>query len=199
MEKIKNNKVLIVVDAQNDFVTGSLANWEARRAVPIIAKQIKACVSDGWNVVLTKDEHHIPTYRHSQEGRKLPIEHCIIQTEGWKFVNAIYEVLPRELPFTKKIRIVHKSTFGYDGWRKLFNSIPEFSLDGPKQIYICGFCTDICVITNAILLKTYYPESEIFVLADCCAGTTPEKHRMALEVMKSCQIEVIFDELEVQK
>ena len=190
---METNKVLVVIDAQNDFVYGSLANPEAQKVIPTLVRRVKECVSERYPIIFTQDTHCKEIYPKTQEGRKLPVEHCLFGWAGWQIVQEVMDCVD---PLHNPMRICYKDGFGYQKWK---DNYTDCYLKDAKQIYICGFCTDICVITNALLLKTYYPEAEIIVLADCCAGTTPEKHRMALEVMKSCQIEVIFDELEVQE
>ena len=193
METKKINSILVVIDAQNDFVYGSLENDEAKKAVPIIAKTVKMFANSGRPIIFTQDTHSKETYLKSQEGRKLTVEHCLFGTIGWEIADEVFNHIDKlHTPY----RVCYKEGFGYQKWK---DNYTDCYLKDADYIFICGFCTDICVITNALLLKTYYPEAEIIVLADCCAGTTPENHRMALEVMKSCQIEVMFDELEVKE
>lgn len=170
------NKLLIVVDMQRDFVTGSLGTPEAQAIVPNVEKKVEEYRSRDDIVIFTADTHY-DNYLDTQEGKKLPVPHCIVGTPG-------YEIIP-ELQAKQSTleKIYPKETFGYKWnicpWMKCYN------------IEITGVCTDICVVTNALVLKTYYPDIEITVDASCCAGTTPEKHKEALEIMKSCQINVI--------
>lgn len=169
-------KVLIIVDMQNDFVTGSLGTKEAQNIVPNIKKKIKEYLDCGESVAFTQDTH-FEDYFETNEGRNLPVEHCRFKTEGWKICP---ELDIPDLPHYTK------DTFGYEYWKEAF---PE----DIKEIELCGVCTDICVVSNALVLKMLYPETNIVVDASCCAGVTPEKHKAAMEVMKSCQI-VVIDE-----
>ena len=175
-------KTLIVVDMQNDFITGPLGTPEAVSIVPKVEKKIEEYRERGEQIIFTRDTHFEKHYKYSLEGQKLPVEHCIAGTPGWQIVNELASYYDKR---------VDKYTFGYDGWTlKLFNDIPE-------EIELVGICTDICVISNAILLKTMLPaiaNIEITVDASCCAGTTPDNHKAALQVMKSCQINVIGED-----
>ena len=183
-------KVLVVVDVQKDFVDGSLGTPEAQAIVPKIEEKI---LNGGYDEVLyTFDTHYLPEYWESSEGKKLPVEHCIKGTPGW--CSALSTDKDRK-------SIIEKDKFGYLGWYSFINRTrhrcePWDSEDDTdakiaESIELVGLCTDICVVTNALILKTYYPETPITVDASCCAGTTPEAHKAALTVMKSCQIDVI--------
>ena len=181
MEEEKK-KVLIVVDVQNDFVTGSLGTPEAQAIIPNVKEKFDEYKNNGDYVILTKDTHH-SDYADTSEGRKLP-EHCMYGTKGWEIVDELdYKNLD-------SFMVCCKSTFGFDDWdwEETFDIADDSSL---LDIEIIGICTDICVITNALLIKTYYPEAKITVDASCCAGSTPEKHKAALDVMESCQINII--------
>jgi len=173
-------KYLIIIDMQNDFVTGSLGTPEAVTIVDRIKNKIENEFDDLDGVFFTRDTHGYD-YFNTQEGKKLPIKHCIFETAGWTIVDELIE------PFlTHKnifVKTINKNKFGTFEWEKYIKY--------PTEIEICGVCTDICVIVNALILKTMFPETEIIVDASCCAGTTPEMHRKALDVMKSCQIDVI--------
>lgn len=169
-------KTLIVVDVQNDFVTGLLGTDEAKKAIPSIKEKIeKYSKTPNYTIIYTQDTHY-EDYLETQEGKNLPVPHCISGTEGWKVV-----------PFVDNNNWPHlcKPTFGFGGWGFAINE------DEVEEIELIGFCTDICVVSNALLLKAQFPEIKITVDASCCAGVTPEKHATALEVMKSCQINVI--------
>lgn len=166
-------KLLIVIDMQNDFVTGCLGTPEARAIVPKVKKKIEEW--DG-ELLFTRDTHN-EDYLNTPEGKKLPIPHCIENTDGWKIVDGL------EQP---NCRYIDKNTFGWRRWREFCNQFEE--------IHIVGLVSNICVVTNALILKTIYPFAEIIVDASCCAGTTPQAHRAAMEVMKSCQITVIGEE-----
>lgn len=170
----KMNKVLIVVDLQNDFVTGPLGTKEAVNIVPKVEKYVKECAGNFYQVIFTKDCHS-DFYPFTVEGQYVP-KHCIPDTEGYKIVN--------NLDKGYFFDVLNKETFGYLKWDKeLFVA--------PDVIEIVGVCTDICVISNALILRSIFPKARIIVHSDMCAGTTPEKHMAALEAMKSCLIEVI--------
>lgn len=166
-------KTLIVVDMQYDFITDALGTPEAQAIVPNVKRKIEEYLSRGDRVIFTRDTHH-DNYLNSQEGKKLPVPHCIENTHGWEVISAIDNPACLHL---------NKLTFGYMGW--------DIRLSKPSEIELVGVCTDICVISNALILKATFREAEITVDASCCAGVTPEKHKAALEVMKSCQINVI--------
>ena len=166
-------KTLIVIDMQNDFVTGSLGTNEAQHIVPNVKKKLEEYYERGDQVFFTRDTHS-KNYLQTLEGKKLPVEHCIEGTKGWEIVS--------DLPVDKDAMIINKTSFGFSGWHL-------YSLG--NEIEILGLCTDICVISNALILKAKFPDSEIYVDVSCCAGTTPELHGKALDIMKSCQVNVI--------
>lgn len=168
-------KVLIVIDMQNDFITGNLGSKEAEAIVPAVVKKIREWDGD---MIVTLDTHE-ENYMETLEGHYLPVPHCIRMTDGWE-INE--EVLGAMSPQYVTIK---KPTFGSIELPKLLER------NNYKEFHIIGLCTDICVISNALLLRAHYPNSKIVCDARCCAGVTPEKHKAALEVMKSCQIEVI--------
>ena len=171
-------KTLICVDMQNDFIDGSLANPAAAAIVPDMAEYIKNF--DG-QIIFTRDTHY-PNYMETQEGRNLPVMHCQYGSEGWEIQDDLFEaVRGRYIEWS----VVDKNSFG-DTY-ELEDEIDAYS----DEIYLCGTCTDICVISVALNLKARFPEIKMYCIADLCAGLTPEKHAAALEVMKSCQIEVI--------
>lgn len=169
-------KTLIVVDMQNDFITGPLGTPEARAIVPKVKEKIEEYRKRGDQIIFTRDSHY-ESYLLTLEGKHLPIKHCIIDTDGWEIIPG----LMRSCDYC-----VRKHGFGYDEWD---NTIYE--LDFADSIELIGVCTDICVVSNALILKSYYRHTEITIDASCCAGTTPENHKAALQVMKSCQINVI--------
>ena len=174
--------ILIVVDMQNDFIDGALGTAEAQAMVERTATHIRARREAGWTVVATMDTHG-ENYMDTQEGRKLPVPHCIKGTDGWQFPDIIRDALGVDCI------IVEKPTFGS---ARLPEVVRELCGDEtPVTLEFVGLCTDICVVSNALLLKAFYPEIEMRVVADCCAGVTPEKHRAALETMASCQITVL--------
>ena len=168
-------KRLIVVDMQNDFIDGSLGTPEAQAIVGNVAEKIKTYPSE--DVFATRDTHG-PGYLDTQEGRNLPVEHCIKGTPGWEIRPEIAELLTGA-------RIVDKPTFGSTELADIIAGIAEKEEIG---IELVGLCTDICVVSNALLLKARMPEVPITVDPLCCAGVTPEKHDAALVTMASCQI-----------
>lgn len=169
-------KVLVVIDMQNDFVTGSLANPAAQAIVPNIAKKIKEYQKKKDKIIFTRDTHR-SDYLKTAEGKALPVPHCVHGTWGWIVVDELNH---------PECKHIDKPTFGYKHWEyEIYDGTGEVS-----EIELVGTCTDICVISNALLLKTEYPDVKISVDSSCCAGLTPEKHAAALEVMKSCQINV---------
>ena len=168
-------RLLIVVDMQNDFITGSLGTPEAQAIVPNVKAKIEEYKANGDEIIFTRDTHNAD-YLETQEGKRLPVKHCIKGTWGW--------IVADEVNYPE-YRSVDKNSFGYNHWDYWISE------DEIYQIELVGLCTDICVVSNALVLKTIYPEVFMVVDADCCAGTTPEKHVAALETMKSCQIAVV--------
>lgn len=188
-------KVLVIVDMQTDFISGSLGTPEAQAIVPNVVNKMKEHKNTGTVILFTKDTHH-EWYLGTPEGKKLPIPHCIKDTEGWAIDRTIHNEFKTGGYATYSAgdiingRIT-KSTFGsYD----LVDALCDLDCqidEGITEIELCGVCTDICVISNTIMIKNAFPDVPIMVDASCCAGVTPEKHTAALEVMKSCQIDVI--------
>lgn len=167
---------LIVVDMQNDFVTGALGTKEAEKIVPNVKVKIRKFNGE---IIFTRDTHQ-QNYLDTQEGKLLPVPHCIEGTEG-------FEIVP-ELD-TTGCKIINKPTFGS-------KELGEYlTLENRKEkiesITLVGLCTDICVISNAMLIKAFLPEVPITVDSSCCAGVTPESHQRALESMKTCQIQIM--------
>lgn len=169
-------KILIVVDMQNDFISGALGTKEAQAIVPKVAEKIKGF--DG-RVIFTRDTH-FENYADTQEGRKLPVPHCIQGTVGW-------EICPQLAPLCTAPP-VDKPTFGSSTLGGMLAA--ENQREGIESITLIGLCTDICVISNALLIKAFLPEVEVRVDAACCAGVTPESHKTALAAMLPCQITV---------
>ncbi|MDO4285648.1 MAG: isochorismatase family cysteine hydrolase [Eubacteriales bacterium] len=172
-------KFLIVVDMQKDFVTGSLGTREAQAIVPAVVRKVQEF--DG-SVLFTKDTHE-ENYLASQEGRLLPVPHCIRGTDGW-------QLLPELDAFCAEhgCRVYEKPTFGCTALAHDLCAVN--AAEGIESIELIGLCTDICVVSNALLLKAAMPEVPILVDESCLAGVTPEKHDAALETMRSCQITV---------
>lgn len=165
-------KTLIVIDMQNDFIDGSLGTKEAQAIVSNVKKKIEEYKSRGDQIIFTRDTH-FENYLETNEGKHLPVQHCVYETSGWE--------ISKELDTDNAI-LVNKKTFGYRGWY-------EFGFN--EDVELVGLCTDICVVSNALILKAMYPEINISVDASCCAGVTPESHKAALTTMKMCQINVI--------
>jgi len=169
--------ILIVVDMQNDFITGSLGSDRAKNIVPRIAEKIEAARKRGDFIVYTQDTHE-KTYLESFEGKHLPVSHCIRGSEG---IQIYPELAPRQGEI-----VLEKPTFGSVELPGLLK--PYIKPD--TVIELCGVCTDICVVSNALLLRAHYPENEIVVDSAACAGVTPEGHEAAVTTMRACQIEV---------
>jgi len=174
------NKYLIIVDMQNDFIDGALGTAEAEAILPKVIEKVKKFSG---TIVFTYDTHD-EEYLKTQEGQHLPAPHCIEGTEGWKLPKTL-----EDLRFTVGGKAFTKPTFGskelgeyllIENRRKIIDSIE-----------IIGLCTDICVISNALLIKAFLPETEILVDASCCAGVTPESHERALKAMEMCHIKVV--------
>ena len=174
-------KFLIVVDMQADFITGSLGSEQAAAIVPNVVEKIKQF--DG-RIIFTRDTH-FGDYMKTQEGRKLPVPHCIKDSNGWQICNEIRQ-LTETLP-SNHISYIDKPTFGCVKHPEMIANFGE-TID---SITLCGLCTDICVISNAMILKAAFPEVPITVDASCCAGVTNESHTTALEAMRAVQIEIV--------
>ena len=180
------NKYLIVIDMQNDFIDGSLGTSEAQAIVSNVKQKIEDAKKLGYKIIFTQDTH-FEDYLKTMEGKNLPVEHCIIGSEGW-------EISP-ELDTDGCYAIIGKPSFGYVDWKRYLDEWYENEIEAwtedPEYIEIVGLCTDICVVSNALILKALYPETEIVLDASCCAGVTPESHNAAITTMKMCQIKVI--------
>ena len=170
---------MIVVGMQKDFVDGSLGTAEAVAIVDKVASRIAAF--DG-RIFATLDTHQAD-YLETAEGKKLPVPHCIKDTDGWLLNEKVMYALSE-----KNYRTIEKGTFGST---KLVEEIAKLAADGEVAVELIGLCTDICVVSNALLLKAHFPEMGIAVDASCCAGVTPKTHEAALETMKMCQIDII--------
>ncbi len=166
-------KTLVVVDMQKDFIDGALGTKEAVAIVPNVAKKIEEYRTNGNQIIFTRDTHQ-KNYLDTQEGKNLPVEHCIEGTDGWQ--------IAKELVVSANDLVINKVTFGHVWNRDLIKG---------TEIELVGLCTDICVISNALGLKSVLPEIPICVDASCCAGVTSQSHTNALEAMKMCQINVI--------
>ena len=168
--------VLIVVDMQNDFIDGALGTAEAVSIVPNVVEKVKSFPG---TVIFTRDTH-TENYLSTQEGRKLPVTHCVKGTPGWQ--------IRAELEALRKTDAVDKPGFGSTALAHMLASMDK--AEGLSSVTLVGLCTDICVISNAMLIKAALPEVPVIVDAACCAGVTPESHKTALSAMKMCQIQV---------
>lgn len=169
-------KVLAIIDMQKDFIDGALGTKEAAAIVPKVAARLAQARVDGETVVFTRDTHHAD-YLLTQEGQKLPVPHCLEGTDGWQIDAALA---------VEDAPIFDKPGFGSPALIEYLRSLP--ALDGVEFI---GLCTDICVITNAMMTKGALPEVPLSVRADCCAGVTPQSHETALQAMRMCQISIV--------
>ena len=168
-------KFLIVVDMQNDFIDGALGTKEAVAILPAVKSKIEGF--DG-RILFTRDTHEAD-YLETQEGKNLPVEHCIKGTDGWQ--------IHPDLDALRKEEAVDKPSFGSVALAQMLKAYDTYE-EKIDEITLIGLCTDICVISNAMLIKAYLPETPIFVDAECCAGVTPESHERALDAMAICQI-----------
>lgn len=168
------SRLLAVIDMQKDFIDGALGTPEAQAIVPYVAEKIRACLERGDEVVFTLDTHGAD-YMDTLEGRKLPVPHCIKGTEGWALCRELADIPGRRF---------EKRTFGS-------LELADYAAAGQyEEVELAGLCTDICVISNAMLIKAAMPETEVLVDCACCAGVTPESHENALKAMEMCQIQV---------
>jgi nicotinamidase-related amidase len=185
-------KVLVIVDMQNDFIDGALGSQEAQAIVPNVVSKIKNIEDKSNTLVLFTKDTHYEDYLDTLEGKMLPVPHCIENTTGWSINKEVASAAmnPYLLGYSSKKIInsrIYKNTFGSDDLRELL----EKEKDSIEEIEFVGVCTDICVVSNVLMARQTLPDVRIVVDASCCAGVTPEKHKAALEVMKSCQIEVV--------
>lgn len=169
-------ELLVVVDMQNDFVTGSLGTKEAQAIVGNVGKKIEEYMKKEAEIVFTRDTH-LENYLETQEGKKLPVKHCIKGTEGW-------EIIPELSEYAEGKKMFDKPSFGS---MELAGYIRDGRYD---RVEFIGLCTDICVVSNVLLTKAYVPEMPVFVDASCCAGVTVESHKSALCTMEMCQAEI---------
>lgn len=164
-------KTLLVIDMQNDFIDMALGTPEAVAIVPKVIEKIKEYRKNGDEIIFTRDTHG-ENYLNTPEGRKLPVPHCIKGSKGWEIADGIY---------IEGCKIIDKPNFGWPNWNK----------ETLESVEIIGLCTDICVVSNALIIKANFPEASVSVDASCCAGVTVETHNAALATMKMCQIDVI--------
>ncbi len=164
-------KTLIVIDMQNDFIDMALGTKEAVAIVPFVREKIEEYKKNDDEIIYTRDTH-FENYLDTPEGKKLPVPHCIKGTKGWEIADGLYK---------EGSKIIDKPTFGYIGWDE----------EELYDVELVGLCTDICVVSNALIIKAMFPEASVKVDSRCCAGVTPESHQAALETMKMCQIDVV--------
>lgn len=180
-------EILIVVDMQNDFVDGALGTKEAVAIVPKVAEKIRLFMDGADRRVLYTRDTHEEDYLDTQEGRHLPVRHCIRGTKGWEICPEI-ELLRKEQP-------IDKPTFGSPVLGQLLKAqdedLKKQGKEGITSVTLVGLCTDICVISNALLVKAFLPEIPVIVDASCCAGVTVESHQNALQAMNMCQIQIV--------
>lgn len=193
-------KILVVVDMQNDFIDGPLGTSEARAIVDNVCAKIR---EGEWDWIIRTYDTHEEDYLNTHEGRKLPIIHCVHGERGWIYNDIILDTI-KDYVIDRadsnrycESSSVFKNTFGASTLpSRLYEFIAECGIDN-IELTLVGVCTDICVVSNAMLLKAHFPEMKIVVDASCCAGSTPEKHYMALEVMKSCQVDVVNNYMDI--
>ena len=163
-------KTLIVVDMQNDFIDMALGTKEAVAIVPAVKKKIAAYAKNGYEIIYTRDTHG-EDYLNTPEGKKLPVPHCIKGTKGWQIADGLY---------VEGCKIIDKPNFGWPNWQE----------ETLEDVELIGLCTDICVVSNALIIKATFPDANVKVDKTCCAGVTPESHNAALLTMQMCQIDI---------
>lgn len=164
-------KTLIVVDMQNDFIDMALGTKEALAIVPRVKAKIDEYVKNGGEIIFTRDTHE-ENYLETNEGKHLPVAHCIKGTKGWEIADGLY---------VEGAKIIDKPNFGWKKWNE----------ENFEEVELVGLCTDICVVSNALIIKAQHPEIKVSVDPKCCAGVTPESHDAALKTMAMCQIEIL--------
>ena len=170
-------KILVVIDMQNDFIDGTLGTKEAQQIIPLVVSKIHSYPQDC--IYATRDTHP-ENYLETQEGRNLPVSHCIEGTKGWEIRKEIADAMPGA-------EIINKPTFGSV---VLAQELMERNAREPIEVELVGLCTDICVVSNALLIKAILPEIVVKVDPGCCAGVTPQSHEAALATMRACQIQI---------
>lgn len=170
-------KILLAIDMQNDFIDGILGTPEAAAVVDHVVEEIRKYPSR--DIIATRDTHG-ENYLNTQEGKNLPVPHCIKGTQGWELHPRIAEALEDAV-------IIDKPTFGS---AELAHVLARMAQEDELDITLVGLCTDICVVSNALLIKAALPETPVRVIGSCCAGVTPESHQAALETMKMCQVKI---------
>ena len=164
-------KTLIVVDMQNDFIDMALGTPEAVAIVPGVRAKIREYAENGDEIIFTRDTH-FEDYLQTAEGKKLPVPHCIKGTPGWQIADGLY---------VEGCRIIDKPNFGWPHWKD----------ETLEAVELVGLCTDICVVSNALIIKAAFPDAAVTVDSTCCAGVTPATHQAALKTMAMCQVDII--------
>ena len=164
-------KTLIVIDMQNDFIDMALGTKEAVAIVPKVREKIQEYVQNGDEIIFTRDTH-AENYLQTPEGKKLPVEHCIKGTKGWEIADGLY---------VEGCKIIDKPNFGWPNWGE----------EDLEEVEMIGLCTDICVVSNALIIKATCPDAQVKVDGSCCAGVTVKTHEAAMETMRMCQVEVV--------
>ena len=164
-------KTLIVVDMQNDFIDMALGTPEAVAIVPKVKAKIERYLAAGDEIIFTRDTH-FEDYLQTTEGKKLPVEHCIKGTKGWEIADGLY---------AEGCKIIDKPNFGWPNWKD----------ETLEEVEIIGLCTDICVVSNALIIKATFPDAVVKVDSSCCAGVTVATHEAALKTMAMCQIDIL--------
>lgn len=164
-------KTLIVVDMQNDFIDMALGTKEAVAIVPNVKAKIRQYCENGDEIIYTRDTH-AEDYLSTPEGKKLPVPHCVRGTKGWQIADGLY---------VEGCKIIDKPNFGWPHWNE----------EKLENVELVGLCTDICVVSNALIIKATFPDAEVSVDSSCCAGVTPESHEAALKTMQMCQINIV--------
>ncbi len=171
-------KLLVVIDMQNDFITGALGSPQAEKIVPNVKAKIEEYRHNNYDILYTRDTHY-ENYLATQEGKYLPVKHCITGTDGHRITDGLDQ---------QDSEVFDKPTFGS------LELARKIAAADYEAIELCGLCTDICVVSNALILKAQLPETEVSVDALCCAGVTEESHKAALLTMKMCQVTIVNGE-----
>lgn len=177
--------ILCVIDAQNDFVSGVLGSEQAQKTVKKIVENIDFLKPDV--IITTQDTHFELSYKNTIEGKTIPL-HCVYGSEGYDIVSEIQDAIDKQNAWRANIE---KHSFGTEKLAERIEFILNGAMESLDTIILMGYCTDICVISNALLLKSAFPNIPIAVIENCCAGSTPEAHEAAITIMKNCQIEII--------
>lgn len=179
-------KILIVVDMQHDFIDGSLGSLEAQSIIPAVHTKVRKYEAMEDSLIIYTQDTHYENYLETAEGKKLPVPHCIAETEGW-------EIVPEVITEQHNMFTIPKLTFGEERLGKITESFLRSFCDDAsvESVELCGVCTDICVVSNALIAKAYWWDIPVIVDPHCCAGTTIARHNAAIEVMKSCQIDIL--------